>query len=141
MAASQHVVDRAQKDKLDKRKKLLALYKWAHYDCVQHPESFEEDEMVAALVRQSRSSVHANGGEKNRDEWSTSMADRADDLFLGSDDSGRDEDDMGDHHMDGGEGFKLDSMQTGRILFVFAKNSDKTTDKLESSDTTPPALD
>lgn len=140
VAASQHVVDRAHKDKLDKRKRLLALYKWAHYDCVQHPESFEEDEMVAALVRQSSSSVRANGAKKSEDEWSTSMADRADDLFLGSDDSGRDEDGLGEQQMDGGEGFRLDNMQTGRILFVFAKNSDKTSDKVES-ETTPPASD
>ncbi len=105
VAASQHVVDRAQKDKLDKRKRLLALYKWAHYDCVQHPESFEEDEMVAALVRASRSSVRANGAEKSEDEWSTSMAERADDLCLGSDDSERDEDGMGEQQTDGGEGF------------------------------------
>jgi DNA repair and recombination protein RAD54B len=140
VAASQHVVDRAQKDKLDKRKRLLALYKWAHYDCVQHPESFEEDEMVAALVRASRSSVRANGAEKSEDEWSTSMAERADDLFLGSDDSERDEDGMGEQQTDGGEGFRLDAMQTGRVLFVFAKSSDKTPDKVESH-TTPPALD
>lgn len=151
--ASQHVVDKAAQDKLERRKKLLALYKWAHYDCVQHPNEFLEDEIAAAIIRSARQERRVKQlvtatrvkAEPDDNEWSSDMKDREDDrLFLMD---GTDEDEEMDSAAAsglGGEGdFRLDEVEAGRILFVFAKNSDQTTDKAASAAriTTAPALD
>ncbi len=162
IAASQHVVDKAAKDKLDKRKKLLALYKWAHYDCVQHPSAFIEDDIVAGLIRKGDQSSKASKSNKARDpasprvkrekddddEWSTDMKERRDDLFFSGGES--------DEEVDGDGGglkarngadvneddFQLDKTEAGRILFVFSKTSEKATDKAASIlPASPPALD
>ncbi|GAC95865.1 hypothetical protein PHSY_003442 [Pseudozyma hubeiensis SY62] len=147
VAASQHVVDKAAQDRLDRRKKLLALYKWAHYDCVRHPDDFDEDEIAAGLVRSAgqRGRVKSMGGTRVKaeleDEWSSDMKDREDDrLFLAGDEE--EMDGAAVAGLGGEDEFRLDEVEAGRILFVFAKNSDRTVDKASSpSITTSPALD
>ncbi|SPO28747.1 related to RAD54 - DNA-dependent ATPase of the Snf2p family [Ustilago trichophora] len=136
VAASQHVVDTAAKDKLDRRRKLLALYKWAHYDCVQHPNAFEEDEIVAGIIRKghraSAERVRVKAEKMDEDEWSTNMKQRGDDLFFSD---GSDEDEVDGAALNEGLGvddFEMSKVEAGRILFVFSKNSDSTTDKAAS---------
>ena len=145
VAASQHVVDRAAQDKLDRRKKLLALYKWAHYDCVQHPDGFAEDEIVAAMIRSARDEGNTDKASAKRikaeaaddNEWSSDMKQRSDDLFL-SGDTNEEYEDMESAEAFGvdQDDFRMDTVEAGRILYVFAKNSDKTSDKAASPTTT-----
>ncbi|CDU25206.1 related to RAD54-DNA-dependent ATPase of the Snf2p family [Sporisorium scitamineum] len=146
VAATQHVVDRAARDRLERRKKLLALYKWAHYDCVQHPDGFMEDEIVAAMIRSApKNTKSAEARPKGikaepDDEWSTNMKERGDDLFFadGTDEEEQDVDGAAAFGI-GQDGFRMDAVEAGRILFVFAKNSDQTTDKAASpTAATPP---
>ncbi|TKY89822.1 hypothetical protein EX895_001119 [Sporisorium graminicola] len=134
VAASQHVVDKAAQDKLERRKKLLALYKWAHYDCVKHPDGFPEDEIVAAMIRSGRKKSNPAQGRPQgikaeaEDEWSSDMKERGDDLFL-SQSPDEEEEDVDGEAAFGFErnNFRIDAVEAGRILFVFAKNSDQTT--------------
>ncbi|KAJ1033828.1 hypothetical protein NDA16_000038 [Ustilago loliicola] len=156
VAASQHVVDQAAKDKLDKRKKLLALYKWAHYDCTRHPDAFCEDDIVAGLIRKGHQAsfpsipaktVRIKTEKADDDEWSTDMKERGDDLFF-SDGSGDEAENVKGKVLDALDGLdeddlQMDKVDPGRILFVFAKTSDRTTDKVVSPQavTTPPAVD
>ncbi|EST06891.1 Helicase, C-terminal [Kalmanozyma brasiliensis GHG001] len=148
IAASQHIVDKAAADKLERRKKLLALYKWAHYDCVQHPDAFVEDEIVAGLIRKARREGQSRGAGPSRikaepvDEWSKGMQDRGDDLFFSDASDAEVHLDGEDAAGFGEDDFRLDEVEAGRILFVFAKNSDQTTDQAASpTATSPPALD
>lgn len=150
VAASQHVVEKAAQEKLVRRKKLLALYKWAHYDCVQHPNAFFEDEIVAALIRKGHQTSQTTRDElvstktKRDNEWSNNMKQRSDDLFFsdGTDEGAEDELAADTSEGDDHDGFQMDRVHAGRILFVFAKSSESSTDKAEPSPTsTPPALD
>lgn len=151
VAASQHAVDKTAQDKLEKRKKLLALYKWAHYDCVLHPNHFDHDEIAAAIIRNARHERRANKVATSLvktepdDEWSRNMKHRDDDLVFSSADDDDQEDEVDDPALSGlgrSSDFRLDEVEAGRILFVFAKNSDAATDKAASPTlTTPPALD
>lgn len=156
VAASQHVVDQAARDKLDKRKKLLALYKWAHYDCTRHPDAFSEDDVVAGLIRKGHQAsfpsiaaktVRIKTEKAEDDEWSTDMKERGDDLFFpdGSDDEGETAKGKVLEALDGlyEDEFQMDKVEAGRILFVFAKTSDRMMDKVDSPPavTTPPAAD
>ncbi|SJX63923.1 related to RAD54-DNA-dependent ATPase of the Snf2p family [Sporisorium reilianum f. sp. reilianum] len=150
VAASQHVVDRAAQDRLERRKKLLALYKWAHYDCVQHPDGFVEDEIVADMIRSAPKGVKSLEGRpkgiktETDDEWSSDMKQRGDDLFFsqGTDEVEEDVDGAAEFGIEQDD-FRMDAVAAGRVLFVFAKNSDRTTDKAASprETTPPPALD
>ncbi|KAJ1582028.1 hypothetical protein NDA15_000433 [Ustilago hordei] len=144
IAASQHVLDQAAKEKLHNRNKLLALYKWAHYDCTRHPDAFSEDDILAQLIRKRHPDTFPSAAvemlaikaekqnddendddEEEEEEWSRSMREPSDDHSF----SHRSDD--GAHHakakvLEALDGFQLDKVEPGRILFVFSKTSDRT---------------
>ncbi|SNX85325.1 related to RAD54 - DNA-dependent ATPase of the Snf2p family [Melanopsichium pennsylvanicum] len=152
IAASQHVVSEAAKDKLDKRKKLLALYKWAHYDCVQYPDAFIEDEIVSEIMTKvSKVGIRAEAKlakplrvkREQDDEWRSNMKERGDDVLLSdeSEDDDAELDSTADRGFGGEDEFRMDRVEAGRILFVFVKKSDNTTVNAVEPAIAPHALD
>ncbi|PWY99646.1 hypothetical protein BCV70DRAFT_139465, partial [Testicularia cyperi] len=140
VAASQHVIDSEARNKADRRKKLVALHKWDHYDCVRNPDAFEDDDIVAKVIREKQTAsttvpaeakrpkspttgIKAEHRDDDDDAWATSMLDRTDDLFF---DDGKDEalDEVdADALVAASDGLDMDHVEPGRILFVFSKTT------------------